>query len=47
MKWGKILLGLVTRNPGWKLLSLAIAVVVWGVVANEPELSTFATAGRI
>jgi YbbR domain-containing protein len=45
MKWGKILLGLVTRNPGWKLLSLAIAVAVWGVVANEPELSTFTTAG--
>jgi len=45
MKWGKILLRLVTRNPGWKLLSLAIAVVVWGVVANEPELSTFTTAG--
>jgi YbbR domain-containing protein len=45
MKWGKVLLGLVTRNPGWKLLSLAIAVVVWGVVANEPELSTFTTAG--
>ena len=45
MKWGKFLLGLVTRNPGWKLLSLAIAVAVWGVVANEPELSTFTTAG--
>jgi hypothetical protein len=45
MKWGKVLLALVTRNPGWKLLSLAIAVVVWGVVANEPELSTFATVG--
>jgi YbbR domain-containing protein len=45
MKWGKVLFGLVTRNPGWKLLSLAIAVVVWGVVANEPELSTFATVG--
>ncbi|HUB81315.1 MAG TPA: CdaR family protein [Bryobacteraceae bacterium] len=45
MKWGKMLLGLVTRNPGWKLLSLAIAVVVWAVVANEPELSTFTTAG--
>jgi hypothetical protein len=45
MKWGKALLGLVTGNPGWKLLSLAIAVVVWGVVANEPELSTFATVG--
>jgi YbbR domain-containing protein len=45
MKWGKWLLGLVTGNPGWKLLSLAIAVVVWGVVANEPELSTFTTVG--
>ena len=45
MKWGKALLGLVTKNPGWKLLSLAIAVVVWGMVANEPELSTFATVG--
>jgi hypothetical protein len=43
MKWGKRLLGLVTQNIGWKLLSLAIALVVWGVVANEPELSTFAT----
>jgi YbbR domain-containing protein len=45
MKWLKWLLGLVTQNPGWKLLSLAIAVVVWGMVANEPELSTFATVG--
>ena len=43
MKWGKRLLGLVTQNIGWKLLSLAIALVGWGVVANEPELSTFAT----
>jgi hypothetical protein len=45
MKRGKRLLGLVTQNVGWKLLSLAIAVVVWGIVANEPELSTFATVG--
>ena len=45
MKWGKRLLGLVTQNIGWKLLSLAIAVVVWGVVANEPELSTFTPVG--
>jgi YbbR domain-containing protein len=45
MKWGKWLLGLVTHNAVWKLLSLAIAVVVWGVVANEPEISTFATVG--
>ena len=45
MKWGKSVVGLFTRNLGWKLLSLAIAVVVWGMVANEPELSTFATVG--
>ena len=44
MKWGKVLLGLLTRNIGWKLLSVTIAVVVWGVVANEPELATFTTA---
>lgn len=45
MKWGKALVGLVIKNPGWKLLSLGIAVVVWVVVANEPELSTFVTVG--
>jgi hypothetical protein len=45
VKLGKSLLGLVTRNIGWKLLSLAIALVVWGVVANEPEIATFATVG--
>jgi hypothetical protein len=45
MKWGKRVFTLVTHNLGWKLLSLAIAVVVWGTVANEPELSTFATVG--
>ena len=45
MKWGKWIFGLVTQNPGWKLLSLAIAVIVWGTVATEPELSTFATVG--
>ena len=45
MRAGSWLLSLVTHNPGWKLLSLAIAVVVWGVVANEPELSTFTTVG--
>ncbi|HUI53582.1 MAG TPA: CdaR family protein [Bryobacteraceae bacterium] len=42
LKW---LLGLVTQNFGWKLLSLVIAVVLWALVASEPELSTFATVG--
>jgi len=45
MKSGTLLVDLVTKNLAWKLLSLAIAVVVWVVVANEPELSTFATVG--
>ena len=45
MKWGRRAVALVTHNLGWKLLSLVIAVVVWGIVANEPELSTFATVG--
>ncbi len=34
----------VTENFWWKVLALAIAVVVWAVVASEPELSTFVTA---
>ena len=36
------LLGLVTYRFGWKLLSLAVAVLIWVLVASEPELSTFA-----
>jgi len=42
IKW---VLGLVTQNFGWKVLSLVIAVVLWELVATEPELSTFATVG--
>jgi YbbR domain-containing protein len=30
-----------TRNIGWKLLSLAAAVLLWIAVASEPEVSTF------
>ncbi len=40
LKWFRELL---FRNVGWKLLALAIAVVIWALVATEPELSTFAT----
>jgi hypothetical protein len=36
--------GLVSHNFWWKVLALAIAVLIWAVVASEPELSTFATA---
>jgi YbbR domain-containing protein len=33
-------LGLLTHNIGWKLLSLAAAVLIWISVASEPELAT-------
>ena len=31
---------LLTRNLGWKLLSLLIAIALWFAVAREPELAT-------
>ncbi len=31
----------ITDHFGWKVLALAIAVVIWVLVASEPELSTF------
>ena len=31
---------LLTRNLGWKLLSLLIAIALWLAVAREPELAT-------
>lgn len=34
------LLGILTHNIGWKLLSVAVAVLIWISVATEPELST-------
>jgi YbbR domain-containing protein len=34
------LIGFLTNNIGWKLLSLAAAVLLWISVASEPELST-------
>jgi YbbR domain-containing protein len=33
----------ITDHFGWKVLALFIAVVLWALVASEPELSTFAT----
>ncbi len=35
---------LITRNVGWKLLSLAIAAALWIAVAREPELATSLSA---
>ncbi len=31
---------IVTRNPGWKLLSVALAVLLWIAVEGEPVLVT-------
>ena len=36
-------LQLITRNAGWKLLSVGAAFIVWLNVANEPELTTIVT----
>lgn len=33
----------LVQNLVWKVLSLIIAVVIWALVASEPELATFAT----
>jgi hypothetical protein len=38
-KFGEV----VVQNAGWKLISLAIAVVIWALVASEPEMATFTT----
>jgi hypothetical protein len=40
LKW---LRNLVFENFGWKLLALSIAVILWALVASEPELTTLAT----
>src|ERR1035438_2651028 len=42
IKWIRDLL---FENLPWKLLSLAIAVVIWALVTTEPELTTNARAG--
>ena len=34
----------IVKNPGWRLLSLVLAVVIWMNVATEPEMSTFVSA---
>jgi YbbR domain-containing protein len=35
-----VVTGFLTRNVGWKLLSLGAAVALWISVASEPELAT-------
>lgn len=44
MKVLKRISSLLFHNLQWKALSVAIALVIWALVATEPELSTFATA---
>jgi hypothetical protein len=39
----KQLRSLLFENFGWKLLALGIAVLLWALVASEPELGTLAT----
>lgn len=34
----------IVKNPGWRLLSLVLAFVIWMNVATEPEMSTFVSA---
>jgi len=31
----------IFENFGWKMLALAIALVIWALVASEPEMATF------
>lgn len=33
------MIGLFTRNLGWKLLSLALAILLWLVIVRSPELT--------
>ena len=44
MKAVKWALGLITQNFWWKLLSLAIAIFIWTLVASEGDMSTYVTA---
>lgn len=41
---GKKLYAWLIKNPGWRMLSVAIAYGIWFNVANEPELSTIVSA---
>jgi YbbR domain-containing protein len=38
------LLGGLTKNLGWKILSLALAVLLWWAIVGEPELATSVSA---
>lgn len=38
------MIGLVTKNLPWKLLSLGLAVLLWFALVGEPEMATSVTA---
>lgn len=38
------ILGWLTKNIGWRLISLVIAYLIWMNVATEPEMATIITA---
>lgn len=38
------MIGLLTHNFGWKVLSLVLAVLLWVAFVRDPELSTIVTA---
>jgi len=38
------MLGRLTRNLGWKFLSLALAILLWYAIVEEPELATSVSA---
>ena len=35
------MIGLLTRNAGWKLFSLLVSVLLWFSFARDPEVGTF------
>jgi YbbR domain-containing protein len=39
----RVIFGLIFDRFAWKVLSLAVAIVIWATVASEPELSNFAS----
>lgn len=38
------MMGLLTKNLGWKLLSLLLAMLLWTVIVRDPDLATLITA---
>jgi hypothetical protein len=42
-RFGQAFLHAVTHNFGWKILAVILAIFIWGLVASEPEIASFAT----